>query len=82
MKEIKVFQLLQGPLVVVGLGIALGTVLGLTNGSEGTVQQYVSIPVPATFSDFMSQFTIPQFGSSSTVEGWKSDSGLEYRLTR
>ena len=75
-KEIRVFQLLQGPLVVVGLGIALGTVLGLTNGSEGTVQQYVSIPVPATFSDFMSQFTIPQFGSSSTVEGWKSDSEI------
>ena len=73
MKEIKVFQLLQGPLVVVGLGMALGSVLGLTDGTADTVQQYVSIPTPASFSDFMGQFTIPQFGSASTIEGWKSD---------
>ena len=61
MKEIKVFQLLQGPLVVVGLGIVLGSLLGLTDGTGDTVQQYVSIPTLASFSDFMGQFTIPQF---------------------
>ena len=80
MKEIKVFQLLQGPLVVVGLGIILGSVLGLSNGSvvDGveTVQQYVSIPIPESFSDFMGQFTIPKFGSESMIEGWKTDSEI------
>jgi len=62
------------------LGIVLGTVLGLTNGSEvngiETVQQYVSIPIPDSFSDFMGQFTIPKFGSDSLITGWKSDSEI------
>ena len=80
MKEIKVFQLLQGPLVVVGLGIVLGSILSLTNGSVingvESVQQFVSIPIPASFSEFASQFTIPKFGSASTIEGWKSDAEI------
>ena len=80
MKKIKVFQLLQGPLVVVGLGIVLGSLLTLTNGATvngvETVQQFVSIPTPANFSDFMGQFTIPKFGSDSVVEGWKTDSEI------
>ena len=75
MKEIKVFQLLQGPLVVVGLGIVLGTMLGLTNGSvvDGaqTIQQYVSIPMPANFSEFMGQFTIPHSAAQVLLKAGK-----------
>ena len=73
MKKIKVFQLLQGPLVVVALGVILGTVLTLTDGTNGTIQQFVSIPTPASFSEFLGQFTIPNFSGPSLVDGWISD---------
>ena len=73
MKKIKVFQLLQGPLVVVALGVFLGTVFTLTDGTNGSIQQFVSIPTPASLSEFIGQFTIPSFSSPSLVDGWISD---------
>ncbi len=60
MKKIKVFQIIQGPLVVVALGIILnllfaGSNLGLT------MDQIVSIPVAESLSGFFAQFSFPDF---------------------
>ena len=85
MKKFKVFQLIQGPLVVVALGIVLGSVFTLTTGTPIdpsnpallTLNQYVAIPVPESFSAFLSQFTVPDFSSAAAVrEGWLPDSEI------
>jgi MFS superfamily sulfate permease-like transporter len=71
MKQIKAFQLLQGPLVVVCLGMVMGfmfndTPLALVGG-----QHLVSIPVATGFSEFMGQFTFPDFSELSNPIVWK-----------
>jgi MFS superfamily sulfate permease-like transporter len=55
MKKNKIFKLLQGPLVVVVLGIILSNFLPFRQN------QLVSIPVSKSFSEFFSQFTFPDF---------------------
>ena len=74
MKKIKSFNC--GPLVVVALGVILGTVLTLTDGTNGTIQQFVSIPTPASFSEFLGQFTIQlQWSKFSRRLEWTKRSG-------
>ena len=70
MKNIKVFQLIQGPLVVVVIGVLLGAVL-LTEATH-----FVSIPVASSLSEFQAQFTIPDFGGSSSTTGWPDDKSI------
>ena len=60
MKKQRVFQIVQGPLVVVALGIILN--LLFNNGSlslEG--KHLVSIPVPEDIAGFFGQFKFPDF---------------------
>jgi MFS superfamily sulfate permease-like transporter len=60
MKKIAIFKLIQGPLVVVALGIILGLVLA--NTAFGLqADQVVSIPVAGSFSGFLDLFTFPDF---------------------
>ena len=66
MKQIKVFQLIQGPLVVVGLGIAMGFVFTLTP------EQMVKIPVPEDLNAFANQFTSPDFSAITSPMVWKT----------
>ncbi|MEO9482718.1 MAG: SulP family inorganic anion transporter [Ekhidna sp.] len=56
MKRIKVFQIVQGPLIVVTTGIILNI---LFKGSSLYIDEthMVSLPVAATFSEFIGQFT-------------------------
>lgn len=61
MKKIALFKIVQGPLVVVVMGILLNI---LFRGMEGFAlkgEQLVSIPVPNSISGFFSQFTFPDF---------------------
>lgn len=60
MKKHKIFQLIQGPLVVVVVGVLYNM---FTSGSEWAIKakQLVSIPVAETFSDFLGQFMFPDF---------------------
>jgi len=60
MKKIKVFKFIQGPLVVVALGIILNIVFSNT-GMALDPEHIVAIPVAEGFSDFVSQFTLPDF---------------------
>lgn len=60
MKKIKAFKMIQGPLVVVALGIILNMVFTGTNMSLAA-DQVVSIPVAESFSGFLKLFTFPDF---------------------
>lgn len=60
MKKIKIFQIVQGPLVVVTLGILLNLFFQGGNWSLNT-DQIVSIPVAGSISGFFDQFSFPDF---------------------
>lgn len=70
MKKIKLFQLLQGPLIVVGLGIALNLIFQNMTGLALTGEQVVKIPVPETIGGFFNQFTLPDFASITNPAVW------------
>ncbi|MDF1581745.1 MAG: SulP family inorganic anion transporter [Methyloprofundus sp.] len=71
-KKHKIFQLIQGPIVVVILGIIMNLAYqsGLVNFSLGA-DQVVSLPVPDSLSGFFNQFTFPDFSAISNVAVWK-----------
>jgi len=59
--KVKLFRILPGPLVVVVLGIILNRVFGFVAPSFQIVEpeHLVSLPVSASASDFIKQFTFP-----------------------
>ena len=71
-KKHKVFQLIQGPIVVVVLGIVMNMAYqqGLLNFSL-MADQVVSLPVPDSLSGFFNQFTFPDFSAINNIEVWK-----------
>ncbi len=60
MKKIKLFQSVQGPLVVVVSGILLNLLMANTSYALN-VDQIVSIPVAGNFNEFVGLFTLPDF---------------------
>ena len=71
-KKYKIFQLIQGPIVVVILGIFIN--LAYSKGIIPFVlneQQIVSIPVPNSIGSFFGQFTFPDISVLKNVEVWK-----------
>ncbi|AXT54060.1 SulP family inorganic anion transporter [Aquimarina sp. BL5] len=68
-KKSKIFQLIQGPLVAVVVGIVF---YFLTKGSnlELVNQHLVSVPVPDSFQDFIGQFSFPNFSAIGQSEVW------------
>lgn len=71
-KKHKIFQLIQGPIVVVILGIIFNLAFskGLLPFSLDK-DQIVSLPVPNSLSDFLGQFTFPDFSVITNIEVWK-----------
>ncbi|HAW50889.1 MAG TPA: hypothetical protein DCX54_00975 [Flavobacteriales bacterium] len=71
-KRHKIFQLIQAPIVVVFFGIAMNYLYqnGTLNFSLAA-DQVVSIPVPNDISEFMRQFTFPDFSAIANAEVWK-----------
>jgi len=71
-KKHKIFQLLQGPIVVVILGICMNMAYskGLLPYSLNE-KQIVSIPVPDSIGSFFGQFTFPDFKALTNFEVWK-----------
>lgn len=68
-KRIKIFEVVQGPLVVVTLGIVLGMVLqgtsyGIAAGSM------VNLPVSDSLAGFAGQFTLPDFSAITQSGVW------------
>lgn len=70
MKKQKVFQLIQGPLVVVALGIVLNLVFQNIPSLALTGEQVVKIPVAESIAGFFNQFTFPNFSSISNPAVW------------
>ncbi len=71
-KKHKIFQLIQGPLVVVILGIVMYQLY--QNGTLNfhlNPDQVVNIPVPADITGFFSQFTIPDFSAITNFKVWE-----------
>jgi SulP family sulfate permease len=71
-KKSKIFVMINGPLVVVILGILMNYCFqnGILNFSLAA-DQVVRIPVPENLAGFFSQFTFPDFSALSNVEVWK-----------
>lgn len=68
-KKGKIFQLIQGPLVAVVLGIVFynvtaGTPMAITG------KHLVSVPIPESASDFLGQFSFPNFAVITNVDVW------------
>ena len=71
-KKHKIFQLLQGPIVVVILGIVMNYLFkaGTLNFSLAA-DQVVRIPVANNLTEFFNQFTFPDFSAITNFEVWK-----------
>ena len=69
-KKGKIFQLIQGPLVAVVVGIIF-YVLTKGNSTLGIESSHlVSVPVPEDFSSFLGQFSFPNFAAITNPEIW------------
>jgi MFS superfamily sulfate permease-like transporter len=69
MKRIRLFQVVQGPLIVVVLGILLGGIFKGT-GLEISDEHLVSIPVATDFNGFIGQFSLPDFSQILNPKIW------------
>ncbi len=69
MKKIKAFQIIQGPLVVVVMGIILAKVMG-GSSMELAREHMVDIPVASDFDGFIGQFTLPDFSVLNRGDVW------------
>ena len=72
-KKHKIFQLIQGPIVVVILGIVMNYLF-----KSGTLDfslaedQVVRLPVANNLTEFANQFTFPDFSAITNLEIWKT----------
>lgn len=69
-KKSKVFELVQGPLVAVVVGILFYVI---TNGHETfgiPMANLVSVPIPEDAASFLGQFSFPNFGVITNPEIW------------
>ncbi|MEL4455281.1 SulP family inorganic anion transporter [Lutimonas vermicola] len=69
-KKAKIFQIIQGPLVAVIVGIVFFAVMGSNNSLSISSTHLVSVPVPDDFSSFLSQFRFPNFAAIANTEVW------------
>ncbi len=71
-KKHKIFQLIQGPVVVVVLGIVMNYLFqnGTLNFSLAE-DQVVRLPVAHNLTEFFSQFTFPDFSAITNVKVWE-----------
>lgn len=71
-KKHKIFQLIQGPIVVVVLGIVMNYFFqsGTLNFSLAD-DQVVRLPVAKNLTEFFRQFTFPDFSAITNFEVWK-----------
>ncbi|OUR94735.1 hypothetical protein A9Q87_03630 [Flavobacteriales bacterium 34_180_T64] len=69
-KKGKIFQVIQGPLVAVILGIIF-YVITKSNDALAIAQSHlVSVPVPEDAASFFGQFSFPNFGAISNPDIW------------
>jgi len=69
-KKSKLFQLIQGPFVVVVLGIVFHIITKSNNLLSIGESHMVSVPIPDNASDFFNQFSFPNFTVITRVDVW------------
>lgn len=72
-KKYRLFQLIQGPIVVVMMGIVMNTLFQL-NVLDFSLSpdQLVMLPVASNVTAFLGQFTPPDFSAITQFEVWKT----------
>ncbi len=70
MKKIKLFQIVQGPLIVVGMGIILNLIFQSIPELALRANQVVAIPVPESIGGFFDQFVFPDFSHIGNASVW------------
>ena len=66
----KLFQIIQGPLVVVVLGIIFYLTTASNNVLGISASHLVSVPTPDDFDSFLGQFTFPNFEAITRPDIW------------
>ncbi len=66
----KIFQLVQGPLVAVVVGIVFFTMFGASETLGINPKSLVSVPVPSDIDSFFGQFSFPNFAVITNGEVW------------
>jgi MFS superfamily sulfate permease-like transporter len=69
-KKGKIFQLIQGPLVAVGVGIVYVVISNGNSFWQINTAQLVSVPVPNDFNSFLGQFRFPNFQQLGNPDIW------------
>ena len=69
-KKGKIFQLIQGPLVAVVVGIVFYVVTQSNEALSISQSHLVSVPVPEDAASFLGQFSFPNFGAITNPDVW------------
>ena len=69
-KKARIFELIQGPLVAVAVGILFVVITSDNAYWALQSQQLVSVPVPENINSFLGQFSFPNFGVIGNPQIW------------
>lgn len=69
-KKAKFFQVIQGPLVAVVIGIIYVFVTSGNTGLSILPKHLVSVPIPEDATSFFNQFSFPNFAAITNTEVW------------
>ncbi|MCB9186332.1 MAG: SulP family inorganic anion transporter [Flavobacteriales bacterium] len=69
-KRIKLFQVIQGPIVAVLMGIVLNLIFSANSELQLASEHKVSLPVSDGFIGFLAQFTFPEFAAVTNTKVW------------
>jgi MFS superfamily sulfate permease-like transporter len=69
-KKSKIFQLIQGPLVAVIVGIVFYLITQDNSSLSITEKHLVSVPIPEDAASFFGQFNAPNFSVITSVDVW------------
>ncbi|MBG6131573.1 MFS superfamily sulfate permease-like transporter [Aquimarina sp. EL_43] len=69
-KKAKIFQLIQGPLVAVVVGIVFYKILGPSGTLGINPKSLVNVPIPSDISSFFGQFSFPNFEVITQGDVW------------
>ena len=69
-KKAKIFKLVQGPLVVVVVGIAFYLATRSSESLAISAEHLVSVPTPDSIASFFGQFRLPNFGAITNPQVW------------
>ncbi len=69
-KKGKIFQVVQGPLVAVVIGIVFYSLFGSSGNLGINAKSLVSVPIPSDMSSFLGQFSFPNFAVITQGDVW------------